>query len=317
MKTLTFLLSASSVLRRWLAGSFYRATMLFSPGFLRPNSQKSTVILPYLALVVLLLPLSSCSNFFERAVNDVELSYTPQLTLHSLVIPQDSLVYAEVGLLQPPDGNDPMAATFNPAEVSVTLTSNGQTHPFTYAPSARRFELPLANVALSPGTTFTVSASWEDLRAEGSSTLPQLVPQQNQLVGTFNRIDENFEARLGLANPSLRVDGYALLQDNLRWRDGEINSQTRSIIDYLDQPSPQLDTLLFRPTTVNQTFDVTAPSNQFFLCYAPQNFLDFQRSVLAYNTAAENPFSETTNLNNQMDEGLGLVAGLNCLRVRF
>lgn len=265
-----------------------------------------------IASVVLLFS-SGCSSFFEQEAEGYELPYTPQLVMYALVIPQDSIAYATVDLLSPADGPN---AAFDASEVEVTLEVNGLTVPFSYQPSDR-FVVNISTLNIAPGTAIGVTATWNELRAAGTSVVPNEVPLREQVNGQFASIDGDNQVQIGLLNPSLTVEGYALIHDQLRWNNGQVSGQTRSLVDFLPSPPPATDTLFFRSFSFNRTQVVTEPANQAFVCYAPSAFIELQSSRIQYASSAENPFSETDNLATNLTEGVGNVSALSCVRVNF
>lgn len=265
-------------------------------------------------LCFLFLTFTSCSSFFEQEIDNYDLPFTEQLVLYALLIPQDSLAYAEVNLLSPADGEP---SEFDAAEATVILEVNGLTFPFTYESAQNRFIIDITELSLETNTSFNVVATWSNLRAAGSAIIPDQVPEREQLVGNFTVTESDNSVRIGLTEPSLTVDGYALIHDQLNWRDGEISRRVRSLVDFLPAPPPATDTLFFKELTFNRTTVADEPVNQAFVCYASADFLELQRSRVQYGSSAENPFSEVTNIASNLSEGFGNVSGLNCLRVTF
>ncbi len=264
--------------------------------------------------------LASCSaEFFNQESDAYQIPFEHKLVLHALLTPQDPLIIVDVRLNEPatglPSADAPLNGRVTDAEVMFFGPQDSITLPYFQCRGVAGYAVPAEDFTLTPGTVYQIEARWNGLLATGSLRIPDAAPSPGTIALDIYESEENdfpeTIVQTTIANLPGEEDHYLIYHD-IEDLDstGTVTSRQRDLIDYLRGTDRQGNRLIFKEFGFRNE-----SRNILRICTIEPAYFRYLDTRFQGSLVDENPFAEPVNVFTNVEGGLGVVAGGNCLKI--
>ncbi len=276
--------------------------------------------------LLLMISFYSCSDLFEKEVDDYPIPFEVQLVVTAFLMPQDSLIMVEVRKTYPVDADITglqQQGTTSIENAIVIIRTNTSEVEMPYDNRIRKYVLHQDDFPIESNGIYFISVTTPDgLSAESVCQIPAASVEEDSINGSLNIVDDGgvreyfFYVSFPKATDSISY--YAILKQEYRMTNDSVSS-----ISSQEQLEVIKSSDLIGDYITSSTFPIT-PSfagenyhTEVYVCRTDSSYFQYHQDLNDYFINTQNPFTEEFNIYTNIDNGRGVFAGLNCTIIRL
>jgi hypothetical protein len=275
----------------------------------------------FFPLILIAFVLAACEKEANIKLPDTQ----PKLSVSCFISDSTDIIKATVYWSKPVFNNTDTLPEY-PSNLTVTISGNGQTDTLLYNTEWSTYELSTDDFPLNAGVEYTLRVQAPNGETARAKTI---IPAQKAIIADksvsftssvdqYNNIIETYRYRITLNDISANEEFYRIMyyndyfipdvpdEFNVASNMGELFVSDNNLVDgkiYTDNE------VKFYGTSANIS------ARYAYVIHGSEEYYRFHKSLSNYGY--DNPFAEPTIVFSNVENGLGVFAGFNQVRVDF
>lgn len=275
----------------------------------------------FFPLILIAFVLAACEKEANIKLPDTQ----PKLSVSCFISDSTDIIKATVYWSKPVFNNTDTLPEY-PSNLTVTISGNGQTDTLLYNTEWSTYELSTDDFPLNAGVEYTLRVQAPNGETARAKTI---IPTQKAIIADksvsftssvdqYNNIVETYRYRITLNDISANEEFYRIMyyndyfipdvpdEFNVASNMGELFVSDNNLVDgkiYTDNE------VKFYGTSANIS------ARYAYVIHGSEEYYRFHKSLSNYGY--DNPFAEPTIVFSNVENGLGVFAGFNQVRVDF